>query len=174
MEFAQKVTFTHNPLNVTIDIIDLDKANYRGVVLTQIYSVTNDKTVPLSTDDFTKSTVALYPNPVVNSFKIDTEQDIKNVQVYGINGRLLKSATTYDISDLSSGLYLVIINTFSGSETIKILKHFEIRNEFKDSNPAKFKGLAKANNSLFSKNVLETFGNKRGRVILDASRKTID
>jgi hypothetical protein len=70
--------------------------------------------------------INLYPNPVNNSFEINSgNQNIKNVKVYSINGRLLKSlnsAAKYDISDLNSGLYLTVINTASGQKTIKLIK----------------------------------------------------
>lgn len=125
IEFAQKITFTDTPLSVTFDIVDLDRTTATVPTNARLYNVNIDKTVPLSSDDLIKSSFAVYPNPATNSFKISAKQDIKNVQVFGINGRLLKTlapATKYDISDLSSGLYLATINTLSGSETIKILK----------------------------------------------------
>lgn len=52
----------------------------------------------------------------------------------------------------------------------KLLNHFKIANEFRKSDPDKFKEKVKENGHLYVKNLLETFGNRRGREILNASR----
>jgi hypothetical protein len=82
-------------------------------------------TLAINSNELVASNLSIFPNPVTEGFEISATQNIKNVQIYSINGRLLKTLTPtakYDISDLASGLYLATINTVSRSETIKILK----------------------------------------------------
>ena len=79
----------------------------------------------LSVDDFELNSFSIYPNPVKNSFKIDTNSSIETVEVYNITGRLIKTFTpenTYDISDLATGIYIANIKTQFGVKTIKIVK----------------------------------------------------
>lgn len=124
LDFSETVTFSTTPVSITFDVTDLDQGTQTGVTNSRLYSVTIDKST-LSTNDVVKNSFALYPNPTINSFEINSTKEINNVQVFSINGRLLKTltpTTKYDISDLASGLYLVTINTLFGSETMKLLK----------------------------------------------------
>ena len=124
LNFTETVTFSTTPIEVTFDITDLDQGAQTGITNSRIYGITIDKST-LSTSDLVENSFALYPNPTTDSFKVESSKEINNVQVFGINGRLLKTltpTTTYDISDLASGLYLVTINSLSGSETMKLMK----------------------------------------------------
>ena len=125
IEFSQKVSFTDTPINVTLDI-DLKKETYAAVTVGQYFSVTIDKTdSSLSTDEFTKSTFTLYPNPAINSFQLNSK-NIESVKLYSNTGSLIKTFSAkanYDVSDLATGIYIVHINTQSGSKSIKIVKN---------------------------------------------------
>ncbi|MBP0905407.1 T9SS type A sorting domain-containing protein [Mariniflexile gromovii] len=124
IDFTETITFTSTPLKITFDITDLDQGNQTGITNSRLYNVVIDKST-LSTNNFIKNSFNLYPNPTTNSFEIRGTKEINNVQVYSVNGRLLKTltpTTKYDISDLASGLYLITINTLSGSETMKLIK----------------------------------------------------
>ena len=128
IEFAQKVTFTDAPLNVTLDI-DLKKETYGAVTVGQYFSVTINKTdAALSTDDFTKNTFSLYPNPVINSFQLNSK-NIESVKLYSNTGSLIKTfnaEANYNISDLATGIYIVNIKTQSGSKSFRIVKNKNI------------------------------------------------
>lgn len=81
----------------------------------------------LSTNDITTNinSINLYPNPVTNSFQLDSNKPIESVKLYNITGRLLKTfraEANYDISDLATGIYLVNIKTQSTSETLRLVK----------------------------------------------------
>ncbi len=69
---------------------------------------------PVSTTDNTINTkMVLYPNPTTNTFKIETTQNIKKVEIYSVLGKLVQTyskQTVYDISHLSSGVYSVVID----------------------------------------------------------------
>jgi len=86
-------------------------------------------TSTLSTEDFSAKKFIVYPNPVKDLLTIANElQTIQAVEVYDLNGRLVKNvnndATRLQISlgDLSSGVYLLKIQTPQGISTQKIVK----------------------------------------------------
>ena len=81
----------------------------------------------LSTNDFelNSASIIAYPNPVTNSFQIDSNKNIESVELYSITGKLLKTfdeEVNYDISDLSTGIYIANIKTQLGSKTLRIVK----------------------------------------------------
>ena len=72
--------------------------------------------------------ISLYPNPVINSFKINGV--VSNLYIYDLNGRIVKqqsksleSNTDFDISELIKGIYFVTAKDENGSNfTLKIIK----------------------------------------------------
>lgn len=69
----------------------------------------------------------LYPNPVANNLYLSSsDQKIKNVAIYSLTGSLVKSipneVESIDVSDLTSGNYLVKVITDQSSFTQKIIK----------------------------------------------------
>lgn len=82
----------------------------------------------LSVGDNDLNKISLYPNPTSDVFSIETSnnQIISNVSITDINGRVVKTfganQTSYDISDLNTGMYLVEIKSENGVETKKLIK----------------------------------------------------
>lgn len=85
----------------------------------------------LSTSNFEFSKlVSIYPNPVNSEFTINISNSISdtinNVIVVDVNGRVVKTFNSnlpsYNISDLTSGVYFVEISSEQGSTTKKIVK----------------------------------------------------
>ena len=70
--------------------------------------------------------VKLYPNPVYNSFSINSDEKIISVEVFDPEGKLVQSfekdMTSYNISGLSSGFYFVKVNYRKKYQLVKILK----------------------------------------------------
>lgn len=64
-----------------------------------------------------KQSVSVYPNPTDNYLFVSAQENIKDVAIYDMNGRLLKkevilsSECMVDISNLSSGCYVMVICT---------------------------------------------------------------
>lgn len=86
-------------------------------------------TESLSLDNLILNNTSLFPNPATQSFEISTGNQFGNIQqvsVTDINGRVVKSFGTnqssYDISDLNTGIYMVEIRTENGVETKKLIK----------------------------------------------------
>jgi ELWxxDGT repeat protein len=74
----------------------------------------------LATDNFqlSDSRISLFPNPSKNYFELSNELAIEKVEVYSLQGQLVKSfefQNQYDIANLSKGMYLVKVNTTEGS-----------------------------------------------------------
>ncbi|WP_241148080.1 aryl-sulfate sulfotransferase [Lacinutrix jangbogonensis] len=72
-----------------------------------------------------KSSIKLYPNPVVDYLTIEYPKKINSIEVYTIFGKLLKKVRNtkkIKFSKMASGFYLVKINTDDGSITKKIVK----------------------------------------------------
>lgn len=81
----------------------------------------------LSIDDVNalKSQISLFPNPTNTSFQIETTETLDKVEIYSLQGQSIKSFTPqnqYDISDLSSGIYLVKIQANNNEITKRIIK----------------------------------------------------
>jgi hypothetical protein len=84
----------------------------------------------LSNPTFNENTVSLFPNPVQNILNIqNTASNLSKVQVYDLNGRLLQNYSlqsqevTLDVSQLNSGIYLVVLENEMGNQiTRKIVK----------------------------------------------------
>jgi hypothetical protein len=116
-----------NPFNYTIEEVD----NYYKLTITN-----NDgdwlvyNSVLLSNPTFNENTVSLYPNPVQNILNIqNTANNLSKIQIYDLNGRLLQNhalqinEVTLDMSQLTSGVYVVVLENEMGHQiSRKIVK----------------------------------------------------
>ena len=89
--------------------------------LNEINFVNNDKN-PL---------FKIYPNPVVDSFKIMNYNNAKihSVTLYDLNGKRLKEwlgktiSDVFDVHNLDSGVYMILVKSLDGRiELIKAIK----------------------------------------------------
>ena len=84
---------------------------------------------PLSSDSFFKNNFSFYPNPVNNvlNISVKNEMTINNLSITDLNGRVVSSSSSVinsiDVSDLSSGVYLISIETNEGKGTAKFVKN---------------------------------------------------
>ena len=76
--------------------------------------------VSISENDFVE-TFQFYPNPVNDVLNVETEAELKSVEIYNIQGQKVKSAThkQVNVSDLASGTYMVKIQEMKNIEKIK-------------------------------------------------------
>ncbi len=86
-------------------------------------------TETLSTDKFDAVKVAVFPNPVRDILNINLLESITaKVSISDINGRTVKNINineanaSINVSDLSSGVYMLNITTDKGTSTKKIIK----------------------------------------------------
>lgn len=83
----------------------------------------------LSTKDFTKDAVSVYPNPVsdVLHFDVKNESTIEKAVLFNISGRTVReyneiSNNALSVSDLQSGTYILKLVSNKGAFTQKVIK----------------------------------------------------
>lgn len=80
----------------------------------------------LAVNDVTKTNIRLYPNPVVDQLNIKTDDIIRSVQIYALDGKLLKTiqgnATVVDFKNYPKGSYLLKIETDKSVTSQKVIK----------------------------------------------------
>ena len=83
----------------------------------------------LSNNDWIKNDwINIAPNPTSNFITIKALQPISNIQVFDMQGRIVRSASentssvNIDLSSVSNGIYLVKVATSTGSTLQKIIK----------------------------------------------------
>ncbi|PHR10804.1 MAG: hypothetical protein COA40_13180 [Aequorivita sp.] len=80
---------------------------------------------PLSVEDFSKNDFQIYPNPASHFLTIKSKVDNYNFNIYNSLGQHVNatlSENKIDISNLSSGIYFLKIETETGSATKKFIK----------------------------------------------------
>ena len=81
---------------------------------------------PLATGDFDRQDeIILHPNPASETVSISAgTTEIAKIEVYSLDGQLqlvVSGLSTVDISNLSSGIYLVSVSTSEGNSSVKKL-----------------------------------------------------
>ncbi|WP_055444448.1 T9SS type A sorting domain-containing protein [Lacinutrix himadriensis] len=125
--FSQTVTISTTPITVKFEFENIiqDQAPDRTAVRAYTVYVTPTATLSTNNIDVQATNITAYPNPVTNSFQINSNKNIESVKLYNITGRLLKTfneEASYDISDLATGVYVANVKTASGSKAIRIVK----------------------------------------------------
>jgi len=121
-------TTSYTAVGGIVTVPSLPPATYvinKGSVANLYYIKTSYATlgVPQNTE---ASKLTLYPNPVSEKLYLSSNQKIENVQIYNLNGQLVKKISnpieSIDISHLTSGSYLVNVTTDQGLFSKMILK----------------------------------------------------
>lgn len=116
--------------NLAIGDVVTNKADiffdYNAPIVTNLASTVFQS---LSVDEHTVDTsVAVYPNPTSNSINIKSNNAIKSIQLFDVQGRLLftriagEVTETVDLSTKAAGVYFMRIMTTQGIKIEKILK----------------------------------------------------
>jgi len=126
LEYTTVIPLSSTATNVTFRIDELTQ-NAAENIRFRIYDVKVNGQATLSLEDIDNQAtkITTYPNPVTNSFQIDSNKSIENVKLYNITGRLLKTfneRADYDISDLAAGIYIANIKTDLGSKALRLVK----------------------------------------------------
>ncbi len=104
-----------NDAEVTLADVDVDN----GVVHV-INKVLDPATASL---DENTIEVNLYPNPATEFITVAADKEIELIEVVSLNGAVLKTINTtgeeikVDVSDLSAGQYVLVVNTAAGTST---------------------------------------------------------
>lgn len=81
----------------------------------------------LRTTAFAKNNILLYPNPATELFNIESQQNIEMVNIYNLQGKLVKSHTepqeNYSVMDLAKGIYFIEIKSVENQkQLLKLVK----------------------------------------------------
>ncbi|WP_333809995.1 T9SS type A sorting domain-containing protein, partial [Flavobacterium sp.] len=82
----------------------------------------------LSNNSFNLTQLTYYPNPVISNFTVTYTRAITSIQVYDINGRLVKNMKTnnnevnVDMSDVAASVYIVKVFADDTMGAFKIIK----------------------------------------------------
>jgi len=94
-----------------------------GTISTKRYI--NDSTLSTSNYSFNKNQISLSPNPTNNYFEIQSKGTVTKVEVYSLQGQLVKSFSPqaqYNISELSNGMYFINIQANGNSISKRLIK----------------------------------------------------
>ena len=116
---ANTATFTQ-PLGLFLDnTSDLLLTEYGG---NRIRKITN---VTLNSSDFQANNLkfSLYPNPVQDILNIESETEVKSVEIYSLQGQKVQTATskTFEVNNLPAGVYFVKVENVEGAIATKKL-----------------------------------------------------
>ena len=128
-----------NSVQYRVDVIWLNSCDPTAKVAQSIVNTTKSNTKDFTINIVTSvkeqneflNAISLYPNPTKDVFDIELSSGLESfdVEVYNQLGSVLKSRhasytdkTTIDISELSSGIYYVVIKTKMGSVTKRVSK----------------------------------------------------
>lgn len=81
-------------------------------------TVVTSTAAPLSVKDFANLNFTTYPNPATNFININAKSNISNLKIYNNLGQIVKEETNKtgaDISELSSGIYMIKVTDESGN-----------------------------------------------------------
>lgn len=121
----------------TVNIEGLDGESVRIVFrhydVTDVFIIALDDVVvsngTADTEDFTSNQLSVFPNPTSDIVNITNAVGLNAVQVMDINGRTVKSVNfnnvseaSINISNLTSGVYMMSIASENGTSTQKIIK----------------------------------------------------
>lgn len=82
----------------------------------------------LSTDDFSKDTFSMYPNPVKDKLNIKSKAIVDHINIYNLLGQEIMSlkpniiSPIINTSNLATGTYLVEVTIGGNTKTFKIIK----------------------------------------------------
>ena len=82
----------------------------------------------LGTGDYEfDNTVQIYPNPVKDNLNITAGHDLKSIELYDLQGRLLQTAlvngteATLNLNNRAAGVYFVKVTTEKGVKVEKVI-----------------------------------------------------
>ncbi|HAT80628.1 MAG TPA: hypothetical protein DCS17_04285 [Flavobacterium sp.] len=121
---GNSIGFKLGGAGLVIEVDDLKIYNY-ALSQTDITSLYTNNT--LSSSEFAKNNlkIALYPNPVNDVLNIESETEIKSVEIFNLLGQKVKTSSSKQVNvfDLATGTYMVRIqDKNNGVATKKIVK----------------------------------------------------
>lgn len=122
--------FDENPGSICITVTNPTEAqNGQGIYATWnvCCNLVYSSDCNLGTLAFMKKEIQLFPNPITEIFKVNSQQDIEKINIYDLHGKLVKRFTqvqkNYSVADMPAGIYIVEVLNLTGSkQVIKLVK----------------------------------------------------
>ncbi len=130
-DFAYNNNWTYLDLwyvpNLEVICVDDANSNFSWILQSNHPSTLITDNCALGLDEYNLSNLKVYPNPMIDYFKIENLNSIKikKIELYNISGKKLKEysiSEKYDINDLSKGVYFVKIITQQSETNRKLIK----------------------------------------------------
>jgi Secretion system C-terminal sorting domain len=121
------VTLDANPLTDGYVLLDTGFETQPNAVFLAVV-ITPCSLLGLNNNELDAS-LSTYPNPVYSILNIDAKTTIKKLEIIDSNGRVILSQlannknTNVNLESISSGIYLLKVNTNEGTSTQKIIKN---------------------------------------------------
>lgn len=130
---TESILLPANYLGKTVQVrfvVDKDVAGngyFYDNLLLDDFSVTNFTNLATTEIKPVKSEIKIYPNPFSDVLNISDIEKVKSISIMDASGKMVRSFDKPDaqlrLSDLNSGMYMVILNMKDGSrQTIKAIK----------------------------------------------------
>jgi Secretion system C-terminal sorting domain len=87
--------------------------------------ISNTSSLANVSNEIEKNVVKVYPNPTKNILNVSTIENIKSLELFDLNGRMIiknENLESINIENLNSGIYLLKINTENGISSQRIIK----------------------------------------------------
>ncbi len=114
---------TFSPYYLTVFHNDLYFTGNDGVYGTEIWKLNGE---PLGVDNLTPIEINVFPNPTTDYVQIETDEEIKELQITDMMGKVVYNATNpskkIDLSTLATGTYIInlVLENRQYSETVVI------------------------------------------------------
>ena len=107
-----------------VENLSIFNSQLSNCAIDSIISLGDPSSTTVSVQDKTSDKVSIYPNPTENYVNIVAD-DFQNVQVFSLSGELLVNSSNklVDLSNLSSGIYFIHIQTKQTSFSQKVCKY---------------------------------------------------
>lgn len=84
-----------------------------------------DSTLGIEDVNYSNISIKLYPNPTTHNINVKSDERIKSLKIYALNGKALretKNHNSLNVSDLPSGIYILKVETSDGTAIKKFIK----------------------------------------------------
>ena len=110
---------------IFVDDAEFSTANWTNIDPATTFVETEEECAALSLEDVNALAVNIYPNPASRFFEIDTNQEIVQISLIDLHGRVIQSFAqgldNYSITDVPEGLYILSIQTDVGTVIQKLI-----------------------------------------------------
>lgn len=110
---------------ILVDDAEFSTANWTNIDSTTTFVETEAECEALSIEEVTTFNFSIYPNPTSQFFEIISNQQIKQIEIVDLSGKVVKffeqGLEKYPVSDLSVGIYIVNIQTDLGKSSQKLI-----------------------------------------------------